>query len=38
MLAVYAAEKIIEKQLDDDAQLLLIDDIIKQDGGEVWKH
>ena len=38
MLALFAAEKIIEKQLDEKEQILLIDDIIKQDGGEAWKH
>lgn len=38
MLAVYAAEKIIEKQLDEKDQILLIDDIIKKDGGEAWTH
>ncbi|MDR3364318.1 MAG: F0F1 ATP synthase subunit B [Clostridiales Family XIII bacterium] len=38
MLALYAAEKIIEKQLDEKEQMLLIDDIIRQDGGEAWTH
>ena len=38
MLAVFAAEKIIGKQLDESDQMLLIDDIISQDGGEAWKH
>ena len=38
MLAVYAAEKIIEKQLDESDQLLLIDEIIEKGGGEAWKH
>ncbi len=38
MLAVFAAEKIIEKQLDEKDQILLIDDIIKKDGGEAWTH
>jgi len=38
MLAVYAAEKIIEKQLDEKDQLSLIDDIIKQNGAEAWTH
>lgn len=36
MLAVYAAEKIIEKQLDEKEQMLLIDDIIGKDSG-TWK-
>ena len=38
MLAVYAAEKIIEKELDEKDQLSLIDGIIKQSDGEAWKH
>lgn len=38
MLAVYAAEKIIEKELDEKGQLSLIDGIIGQDGGGAWKH
>ncbi|MCL1895814.1 MAG: F0F1 ATP synthase subunit B [Clostridiales bacterium] len=38
MLAVYAAEKIIEKELDEKDQLSLIDGIIGQDGGEAWRH
>ena len=38
MLAVYAAEKIIEKELDEKDQLSLIDGIIEQDSGEAWKH
>lgn len=38
MLAVFAAEKIIEKELDDKKQLSLIDGIISQDSGEAWKH
>ena len=37
MLAMYAAEKIIEKELDDKEQMLFIDDIIKQKDGEKWK-
>ena len=38
MLAVYAAEKIIEKQLDEQGQMSLIDDIIKQGKDEKWTH
>jgi len=38
MLAVYAAEKIIEKQLDGKGQMALIDEIIGQGGGEAWTH
>jgi ATP synthase, F0 subunit b len=38
MLAVYAAEKIIEKQLDEQEQMSLIDDIIKQGKDEKWTH
>jgi len=38
MLALYAAEKIIEKKLDEDEHLSLIDNIIRQDEGEVWKN
>ena len=38
MLAMYAAEKIIEKQLDEEGQMSLIDDIIKQGKDEKWTH
>ena len=38
MLAIYAAEKIIEKELDEKEQMGLIDEIIKKDSGEAWKH
>ena len=38
MLAIFAAEKVIEKTLDEKEQLLIIDDIIKKDDGELWKH
>jgi len=38
MLAVYTAEKILEKELDDKGQDLLIDDIIKQYEGDTWKN
>ena len=37
MLAIYTAEKIIEKQLDEPNQMQLLDDILGQEGGEVWK-
>jgi len=38
MLAIYAAEKIIEKKLDASDQMMLIDKIIEEDNGEIWKH
>jgi len=38
MLAIYTAEKIIEKQLDEESQMLLLDDIIKNSDGEAWKN
>ena len=38
MLAIYAAEKIIEKELDEKEQLLFIDEIIKQNGEDKWIH
>ena len=38
MLAIYAAEKIIEKQLDESEHAALIDDIIKKDGNKAWTH
>ena len=38
MLAIYTAEKIIEKQLDEESQMLLIDEIIEQNDGETWKN
>ena len=38
MLAVYAAEKIIQKELDENDQMLIIDDIIKQGEGGTWKR
>ena len=37
MLALYAAEKIIEKEMDEKEQMLLIDDIIKHNDGEIWR-
>ena len=37
MLALYAAEKIIEKELDDKEQMLLIDEIIEHNDGITWK-
>jgi len=37
MLALYAAEKIIEKELDEKEQLLLINEIIEHNDGEKWK-
>jgi F-type H+-transporting ATPase subunit b len=38
MLAVYAAEKILEKELDDKAQQSIIDGIIKEAGEDTWIH
>ena len=38
MLAIYAAEKIIEKQLDEGEHAALIDDIIKKDDNKAWTH
>jgi len=38
MLAVMAAEKIIEQQLDESRHMAIIDDILKQDEGEKWTH
>ncbi|MDR0875091.1 MAG: F0F1 ATP synthase subunit B [Clostridiales Family XIII bacterium] len=38
MLAVLAAEKIIEKQLDEEGQMLIIDEIIKGSGQDSWTH
>ena len=38
MLAVLAAEKIIEKQLDEKEQLGLVDEIINGTGQGVWTH
>lgn len=38
MLAIYAAEKIIDKELDESGQKALIDEIIEQNKGETWIH
>ena len=38
MLAIYAAEKIIEKQLDENEHKTLIDGIIEKDDGKTWTH
>lgn len=38
MLAIYAAEKIIDKELDESGQKTLIDEIIKENKGETWTH
>ena len=38
LLAVYAAEKILEKELDAKAQQGIIEDIIKEAGTETWTH
>jgi F-type H+-transporting ATPase subunit b len=38
MLAIYAAEKILAKQLDEKEQLLLIDELLKEGGAETWTH
>jgi len=37
MLAIYAAEKIIEKEMDEKEQMLLIDEIIEHNDGNSWK-
>jgi F-type H+-transporting ATPase subunit b len=37
-LAVYAAEKILEKELDMTAHIGLIDNVIEQAGSSGWKH
>jgi F-type H+-transporting ATPase subunit b len=37
-LAVYAAEKILEKELDMTAHAVIIDSVIKQAGSSEWKH
>ena len=38
MLAIYAAEKIIEKELKPEDHMFLIDEILKEEDGMVWKH
>ena len=38
MLAVYAAEKIIEKELGEREHMELVDGIIKERGGAKWTH
>jgi F-type H+-transporting ATPase subunit b len=38
MLAVFAAEKIIERELDPKSHMGLIDGILEQGEGGVWKH
>jgi F-type H+-transporting ATPase subunit b len=38
LLAVYAAEKILEKELDESAQQNIIDGIIKEAGEDKWIH
>ena len=38
MLAVLAAEKIIEQQLDESKHMTIIDDIISQEKDEKWTH
>jgi F-type H+-transporting ATPase subunit b len=37
MLAVYAAEKIIEKQLDQTAQQAVVDGVLKEAENRQWK-
>jgi F-type H+-transporting ATPase subunit b len=37
-LAVYAAEKILEKELDTNAQAAIIDNVIAQAGSSGWNH
>ena len=38
MLAIYAAEKIIEKELKESEHMLLIDGILKEGDIETWSH
>jgi len=38
LLAIYAAEKIIDRQLDEKKQMDLIDEILEQNKGERWTH
>jgi len=38
MLAVQAAEKIIEKHLDEKEHMTLIDEIIGDDQSKTWTH
>ena len=38
MLAIYAAEKIIEKELGEEDQIFLIEEILKEGEGRIWKH
>lgn len=38
MLAVFAAEKIIEKELDEKEQLMIVDEIISKNGGKAWTN
>ncbi|GHU63962.1 ATP synthase subunit b [Clostridia bacterium] len=38
MLAVLAAEKIIEKQLDEKDQMALVDEILGGSGQDAWTH
>jgi F-type H+-transporting ATPase subunit b len=37
-LAIYAAEKILEKELDANAHSVIIDNVIEQAGNSGWKH
>ena len=37
MLAIYAAEKIIEKEMNEKEQMLLIDEIIEHNDDNTWK-
>ena len=37
-LAIYAAEKIIERELDEEKHMALIDEIIGQKDGAAWKN
>jgi F-type H+-transporting ATPase subunit b len=37
-LAMYAAEKILEKELDANAHAVIIDNVIEQAGNSGWKH
>ncbi|MDR1796121.1 MAG: F0F1 ATP synthase subunit B [Clostridiales Family XIII bacterium] len=38
LLAIYAAERILEKELDEKQQLKFVDEILKESGVETWTH
>ncbi|MCL2492753.1 MAG: F0F1 ATP synthase subunit B [Clostridiales bacterium] len=37
-LAIYAAERILEKNLDEKEQMLVIDELLADNGAETWTH